>query len=175
MNTTQDFIYSIWIHGMNSKFSGITNQWNEFINNEMNQNVSMVVFHVVILLISMFFIIPFIFRQLRWFLGIVMQTLLFLGILFCIDYYSNGWIRRRLFQLLSNVNWENYYDLYDLYINHGGGYHHDMPKSWKNQMDYENFKRQQMDMVKKEGGYSTQSMFAVLAAFGGFVFGNRLH
>lgn len=172
MNTTQVLL-------LIQRISGLIDE------NDIAGNVYTYILHVVVFMASLLFIVPFIFRQIRWVLGAFLQALTLVCFLLLMDHYSgntlSSYLRIQLSSLSgslsSNSVLKNYLELfesyYDLYINHLGRYYHDIPHSWKARADYETFKNQQSAMVQEKEGYMMRTFLAISAAIGGFVIGNR--
>lgn len=139
------------------------------------------ILHLVVLMASLLFIIPFVFRQLRWVVGVMLQALAIVCFLLLTDHYSgqllSSGMRRTLFSLMKNTPWEHYYSAIDayfeIYSNHFGRYYREMPESWRLRPDYEGMKRQHQEMVANKENYLMRSFFAISAAIGGFLIGNR--
>ena len=159
----------------------LLHQWMNGHDNDTAKSAYPYIIHIVVLVVSLLFVIPFVFRQIRWILGLILHSLAIISFILLIDYYCNNIItsqltsqlRVQLMHWAENLPWERYYDLFDLYFNHLGRYYTDIPHSWKQRMDYDSFKKQQNAMVEEKDGYFLRIFIAISAAIGGFVLGNR--
>lgn len=117
----------------------------------LSQDTSLVL-QTILALILFLFAIPFVFRQLKWAVGFLIQVLVCIGLVFIINQYSDGCFLRAIMNMLDYKE-------------------EDMPNGWKNRM---NIKEDQMKYLRdNEGGMVNGIIMGIAGMFAGALFGNR--
>lgn len=130
---------------LQSHIQDYVNQYAEVLGQDTG-----LVMQTILALILFLFAIPFVFRQLKWAIGFLIQVLVCIGLLFIINQYSDGCFFRAIAGMVDYKE-------------------EDIPRGWKN-----NIKEDQIKYLREnEGGMINGIIMGIAGMFAGALFGNR--